>query len=117
MAPLERHRLCSPSTSTALFGVPGLWRCGCTGLIRQWGVTIAPSDQEILITLPIAFPNAPLSGSATQGGKFSTKSDAGAGLNNLTRTTAILRNGVGAGDAGPGSIGGGSPMYWEIWGY
>ncbi|MBK1979144.1 hypothetical protein JE034_09765 [Achromobacter xylosoxidans] len=93
--------------SSAQFGATGWWRCGDTGLIRQWGISQVPGDSEAWVTFPIAFPNICLGGSATQGGKFSVLRDAGAGLNNLNSTAAILRNGVGEA----------SPMYWEVWGY
>ena len=93
--------------SSAQFGATGWWRCGDTGFIRQWGVSQIPGDSEAWVTFPIAFPNICLGGSATQGGKFSVLRDAGAGLNNLNSTAAILRNGVGEA----------SPMYWEVWGY
>lgn len=97
----------SRSPSSAQFGATGWWRCGDTGFIRQWGVSQIPGDSEAWVTFPIAFPNICLGGSATQGGKFSVLRDAGAGLNNLNSTAAILRNGVGEA----------SPMYWEVWGY
>lgn len=93
--------------STAQFGAVGWWRCGDTGLIRQWGLSRGAGDGEAWIAFPIPFPNVCLGGSVTHAGRFNVSDDAGVGLIDPSTTGAYLRNGAW------NSV----MLYWEVWGY
>nr|DAG78690.1 MAG TPA: tail fiber protein [Caudoviricetes sp.] len=97
----------SRSPSIAQLGVVGWWRCGDTGLIRQWGLSRGAGDGEAWITFPIPFPNVCLGGSVTHAGRFNVSDDAGVGLVDPSTTGAYLRNGAW------NSV----MLYWEVWGY
>lgn len=104
--------------NNGLLEVVGWWRCGDTGLIRQWGVSRIPFDSEAWVTYAIAFPNMCLGGNATHAERFSVKQDAGVGMIDAGSTAAIIRNGVGADSmiymGMP--VDRASPIYWEVWG-
>lgn len=61
--------------------------------IFQYGITSCRIDGDTALTFPTAFPNACLTGQATFNFAFSTSSDAGCGIYNLSKTGATLRNG------------------------
>lgn len=61
--------------------------------IFQYGITSCRIDGDTALTFPTAFPNACLTGQATLNFAFSTSSDAGCGIYNLSKTGATLRNG------------------------
>lgn len=61
--------------------------------IFQYGITSCRIDGDTTLTFPTAFPNACLTGQATFNFAFSTSSDAGCGIYNLSKTGATLRNG------------------------
>lgn len=61
--------------------------------IFQYGITSCRIDGDTALTFPTAFPNTCLTGQATFNFAFSTSSDAGCGIYNLSKTGATLRNG------------------------
>ena len=61
--------------------------------IFQYGSTSCGIDRDTTLTFPKEFPNACLTGQATFNFAFSTNSDAGCGIYNLSKTGATLRNG------------------------
>lgn len=93
--------------TASLSAATGYWRCNDTGFIRQWGAVTVPLDSAVAITFPIAFPNACRGGSATLGGNFDVRDDAGAGFVSPTKTGAVIRSGA------PYAM----VVYWEAWGY
>lgn len=44
--------------NTASKAANGWWRCGDTGVIKQWGIAAAADNNVVTANLPIAFPNA-----------------------------------------------------------
>lgn len=99
--------LLNPSTVTAGFSNPGYVKLP-GGFIIQWGITSGVASQAaVLVTFPIAFPNACLSASITP---FSSVGNftAGAALNaNPTTTTMSISN------QGTTSYG----LGWQAYGY
>ncbi len=61
--------------------------------IFQYGITSCRIDGDTALTFPTEFPNACLTGQASFNFAFSTNSDAGCGIYNLSKTGATLRNG------------------------
>lgn len=61
--------------------------------IFQYGTTSCRIDGDTALTFPTEFPNACLTGQASFNFAFSTNSDAGCGIYNLSKTGATLRNG------------------------
>lgn len=61
-------------------------------LTIQWGQTNVGGDSEAGISFPINFTTV-LQGFACQGGTFAINGDAGAGIRNLSTSSATLRNG------------------------
>lgn len=53
-------------SNTGSIGQTGWWRCGDTGLLRQWGASSAiNADESITITLPVSPPNGIVNVQAT----------------------------------------------------
>ncbi len=69
------------------------------GLIIQWGEISVPADGTATVTWNTAYPTACLQAVCTQGDAFGVGGDAGAGIYNLSTTTATVRNGANNGGA------------------
>jgi hypothetical protein len=80
------------------------------GLIMQWGEILVPADGTATVTWPIAFPTACLQATCCQGYAFAINADAGAGIYDLSTTTATIRNGSNTG-------GSSSTMRWMAFGH
>lgn len=94
--------------NTASLGPNGWWRCGETGRIKQWGLTLGASNNTTHRSFPIAFPNRCLSLVATRTSVF--YADVSTGTNALVVNNAQFS--VISGDfSSPDEI------YWEATGY